>query len=96
MADFRPFSMAVAADRSSLYLVDWAYSGWLDAVARTGRLYRLRRDELGQAPLQSRPGAKDDAALIAALDHPALSVRLDSQRSLAHAAVGWFPCWSSG
>jgi len=35
VADFRPFSMAVAADRTSFYLVDWAYNGWLDAGART-------------------------------------------------------------
>ncbi|MGO9466836.1 MAG: HEAT repeat domain-containing protein [Isosphaeraceae bacterium] len=117
VADFRPFSMAVAGDRASLYLVDWAYNGWLDAGARTGRLYRLRRDELGQAaqnrlaqsregeppgePIpqaarteprppritkarsEPRPGARDDASLIAALDHPALSVRLESQRGLA-------------
>ena len=41
VADFRPFSMAVAADRTSLYVVDWAYNGWLDAGAQTGRLYRL-------------------------------------------------------
>ncbi len=91
VADFRPFSMAVAADRTSLYLVDWAYNGWLDAGAMTGRLYRLRRDEKGKATLQPRPGGEDDAALIAALDHPALSVRLESQRGLAHRGVSVVP-----
>jgi len=83
VADFRPFSMAVAADRTSFYLVDWAYNGWLDAGARTGRLYRLHRNDQGQAGLQPRPIGNDDAALIAALDHPALSVRLESQHALA-------------
>ena len=33
MPDFRPFSLAVAGDGASLWLVDWAYSGWL-ATAR--------------------------------------------------------------
>ena len=27
--DFRPFSLAVAGDGASLWLVDWAYDGWL-------------------------------------------------------------------
>ena len=40
--DFRPFSLAVAADGQSLWLVDWAYNGWLASGPRTGRLYRLR------------------------------------------------------
>ena len=40
--DFRPFSLAVAADGQGLWLVDWAYNGWLANGPRTGRLYRLR------------------------------------------------------
>ena len=42
VADFRPFSLAVAADGQGLWLVDWAYNGWLAKETRTGRLYRLR------------------------------------------------------
>ena len=42
VTDFRPFSLAVAADGASLWLVDWAYDGWLADGPRTGRLYRLR------------------------------------------------------
>jgi len=82
VADFRPFSMAVGADRASLYLVDWGYNGWLDGRAESGRLYRLQRDDMGQTAL--RPGTirSDDAALIAALDDPALSARLQAQRRL--------------
>ena len=40
--DFRPFSLAVADDGQGLWLVDWAYNGWLADGPRTGRLYRLR------------------------------------------------------
>jgi putative heme-binding domain-containing protein len=83
VADFRPFSVAVAADRSSLYLVDWAYNGWLDGSVRSGRLYRVRRAGKPQADLQARPNANDEHALIAAFDHPAHSIRLESQRSMA-------------
>ena len=38
--DFRPFSLAVSADGASLWLVDWAFDGWLAGRSRTGRLYR--------------------------------------------------------
>ncbi len=55
VADFRPFSLAVAADGDGFWLVDWGYNGWLDGKAQSGRLYRLRytgpgRDEAGPAP----------------------------------------------
>ena len=42
LGDFRPFSIAVDADRNALILVDWAYNGWLADGPKTGRLYRLR------------------------------------------------------
>ena len=41
LSDFRPFSIAAGPDGSALYLVDWAYNGWLDDGPKTGRLYRL-------------------------------------------------------
>ena len=84
VADFRPFSLAVAADGDGLWLVDWAYNGWLDAKAQTGRLYRLRYNGPGRGPSRPRvPRAGTGRRGSTALDHPALSVRLESQRILA-------------
>ncbi len=81
--DFHPFSLAVAGDGASIWLVDWAYGGWLADGPRTGRLYRLRHR--GSRPVlpAPRPTGRDAALRLAALDHPALSVRLESQRILA-------------
>ncbi len=83
VGDFRPFSLAVSADGASLWLVDWAYNGWLDPKAKSGRLFRLSYtgpDAVQPAP---RPSGQDPAVRLKALDHPALSVRLESQRILA-------------
>ena len=92
LGDFRPFSMAVDADRSSLILVDWAYNGWLADGPRTGRLYRLsyagEQPRLDQAVnLRRRSG---DPADIAdnwmgrdAIFHPARSIRLTASRLMA-------------
>ena len=77
--DFRPFSLCVADDPSSLYLVDWAYTGWLADGPRTGRLYRLTytgKDRPTPTPRPEHPGAIQD------LDHPSLRVRLAAQRRL--------------
>ena len=41
LTDFRPFSLAVSNDPRSLYLVDWAYNGWLADGPKTGRIFRL-------------------------------------------------------
>lgn len=82
--DFRPFSMAVSGDGASLWLVDWAFNGWLADGPKTGRLYRLTYEATDRVPPSPRPGQDaDSAARLAALDHPALSVRLESQRALA-------------
>jgi len=83
LGDFRPFSIAVDSDRSSLLLVDWAYNGWLADGPKTGRIFRLTyvgKDRV--APRPRHPGS-DVAAPLADLDHPALSVRRDAQRRLA-------------
>jgi putative heme-binding domain-containing protein len=81
--DFRPFSMAVASDGAGFWLVDWAYDGWLAPGPKTGRLYRLRHR--GARPIEpaSRPSGQSPTARLKALDHPALTVRLESQRVLA-------------
>ncbi len=81
--DFRPFSLAVSANGSSLWLVDWANNGWLDARAKSGRLYRLSYGRPGTVRPAPRPSGRDPAIRLEALDHPALSVRLESQRILA-------------
>jgi putative membrane-bound dehydrogenase-like protein len=78
--DFRPFSLAVSADGAHLWLVDWAFNGWLAEGPKTGRLYRLTPD---QATLSPRPTSTDPAVRLAALDHPARAARLESQRMLA-------------
>jgi putative heme-binding domain-containing protein len=83
VGDFRPFSLAVAAEGNGFWLVDWAYNGWLDGKAQSGRMYRLRYIGPDVTKPVPRPKGNDRAARIAALDHPALSVRLESQRLLA-------------
>ncbi len=92
LGDFRPFSMAVDADRSSLILVDWAYNGWLAEGPRTGRLYRLRyegkdRVEVKPADLRQISGFRGALATTRAthyaIFHPARSIRLEAERIMA-------------
>jgi putative membrane-bound dehydrogenase-like protein len=82
VGDFRPFSLCVANDGRSLYLVDWAYNGWLAPAAKTGRLYRLTCTLSDSGSPAPRLKSDDARSLIVTLDHPALSVRLDAQRRL--------------
>jgi putative heme-binding domain-containing protein len=91
VTDFRPFSLAVAADRTSFYLVDWACNGWLDGNVQTGRLYRLTWDQKDQTTAQPRPRTSEDSSLVAGLDHPALSIRLESQRALVRRGTNVVP-----
>jgi putative heme-binding domain-containing protein len=83
LADFRPFSIAPASDGSSLYLVDWAFNGWLADGPPSGRLFRLTYTGDDRVTPSPRPTGTDVASLIQGLDHPSLSVRRDSQRKLA-------------
>ena len=80
--DFRPFSIAVSNDPSSLYLVDWAYNGWLASGVKSGRLYKLTYVGADAPKPTPRPGT-NLASLLKALDHPAHSVRMAAQRALA-------------
>jgi putative heme-binding domain-containing protein len=89
--DFRPFSLAVAADGRTLWLVDWAYSGWLANGPHTGRLYRLRTNGSNSALAAPRPSGEDPAIRVKSLDHPALAVRLESQRILARKGTAAVP-----
>ena len=89
--DFRPFSLAATAAGNGFWLVDWAYNGWLAKGPKTGRLYRL--DYVGddrEVP-SPRPSGSDLKTRLEALDHPALSVRLESQRVLARQGGGAIP-----
>ncbi|WP_406700748.1 HEAT repeat domain-containing protein [Singulisphaera sp. Ch08] len=83
LADFRPFSLAVSADGESLWLVDWAFNSWLADGPQTGRLYHLTYEGPDRPEKVARPQGDDPTVQLAALDHPALAVRLESQRRLA-------------
>ena len=83
LSDFRPFSMAVSNDPKSLYLVDWAFAGWLADGPKTGRLYRMTYVGEDQPRPTSRRDVDDVNALIVLLDHPALTVRHDAQIQIA-------------
>ncbi len=81
--EFRPFSIAVGDGGNSLFLVDWAFSGFLVAGPQTGRLYRLTYTGPDSVRAAPRPTGPSVADRLVALDHPALSVRLAAQRALA-------------
>jgi putative heme-binding domain-containing protein len=83
LTNFRPFSIAAAPDGSALYLVDWAFNGWLASGPPSGRLFRLTYTGADRVTPSPRPIGNDLAVLVQGLDHPALSVRRDSQRLLA-------------
>ena len=94
LSEFRPFSITVDSDRSSLILVDWAYNGWLADGPKTGRLYRLRyegKDKVSPLRPASSCGFLEPAGHLTDLRHPALSVRLKAQRLLAtrYASTEW-------
>ena len=81
--DFRPFAVAADPAGGGLFVVDWGYNGWSAAGVSSGRLYKLEYDGPDRASPAPRAIGGDVKALIAALDHPALSVRLSAQRRLA-------------
>jgi HEAT repeat protein/glucose/arabinose dehydrogenase len=89
--DFRPFSLAAAADGASLWIVDWAYDGWSADGPRTGRLFRLSPSPDQQVTPAARPTGTDPVERIKSLDHPALSVRMESQRTLIRAGIAVVP-----
>jgi HEAT repeat protein/glucose/arabinose dehydrogenase len=82
---FRPFSLAVSHDGCSFWLVDWAYDGFLAPGVRTGRLFHLLPGEKLRTAPAPRPTGQVLAQRIEALDHPALSARMESQRILIRA-----------
>lgn len=82
LGDFRPFSLAVGEDGGSMYLVDWAYNGWLADGPKTGRLYRLRYTGADLSVREPRPKSGDQKTWISLLDDSSQSVRLAAQREL--------------
>jgi putative membrane-bound dehydrogenase-like protein len=91
VSDFRPFSLAVSGDGASLLLVDWGYNGWLAGSQQTGRVYRLRYT--GKNNVASTPRLATDrlSDRIQGLDHPALSIRIQSQHALAREGSAALP-----
>ena len=83
VADFHPLALSVTADGTGFWLVDWANDAWHSAGPATGRLYRLTYSGDDRVSPTERPRGIALHDQIAALDHPALSVRLNAQRSLA-------------
>ena len=91
LSDFRPFSMAVSNDPRSLYLVDWAFSGWLADGPKTGRLFRLTYKGNDQPQLIPHPPSDDIATLISRFQHPGLAVRREAQFQLARKGAAAVP-----
>jgi HEAT repeat protein/glucose/arabinose dehydrogenase len=89
--DFRPFSLAPSADGASLWIVDWAYDGWSADGPRTGRLFRLSPSPPQHVTPAVRPTGTNAAERIKSLDHPAMSVRMESQRILIRAGRAVVP-----
>jgi putative membrane-bound dehydrogenase-like protein len=88
----RPVGIQVLPDGSGILVADWNYAGWRNANADAGRLLKLTytgkltpspRPTWWVAAAQGQPFQATTAELIAALSHPAESVRLVAQRRIA-------------
>src|SRR5262249_60326760 len=80
-----------ATDVHILRLNDLASNGYLADVPQTVRFFRLRYQVKGLNAPASRPTSLAMADRLNALDHPALSVRLESQRILARVGAPAVP-----
>jgi putative membrane-bound dehydrogenase-like protein len=89
--DFRPVGSAVSADGMSIYVCDWNFGGWKQKDKQTGRLIKMTYTGPSQAMPKpawvvaagtGKPFDATTADLIAALAHPAQSVRMIAQRRL--------------
>ena len=76
LASFRPVAIAARSDGLGFWLADRGDDG-------DGRLYRLSYEGADARPTAPGPRDETSAALVEALDHPALSVRLEAQDRLA-------------
>ena len=89
--DFRPVGSAVSADGMSIYVCDWNFGGWKQKDKETGRLIKMTYAGPSRAAAKpawfaaagtGKPFEASTSDLIAALGHPAQSVRLVAQRRL--------------
>lgn len=89
--DFRPVGSAVSADGMSIYICDWNFGGWKQKDKETGRLIKMTYKGPSQAKPKpawvaaagtGKPFEASTSDLVAALGHPAQSVRLIAQRRL--------------
>ncbi len=96
---FRPVGIALSPDGMSFYIADWNYGGWR-AKNIAGRLLKITYTGASQAApkpawwVAAASGKAFTATteeLVAALKHPAQSVRLVAQRRLAERAAAATP-----
>jgi putative membrane-bound dehydrogenase-like protein len=98
--ELRPLGICVTHDGTGFLITDWNYGGWKNAEAggKVGRLIRMtytgemnptrRPDWYVQVGL-GRKAACSLEDLVAALSHPARSVRMVASRRLANPVVGF-------
>ena len=96
---FRPVGIAVSPDGLSFYIADWNYAGWksktiagrLLKITYTGPNLAAPKPAWWVAAASGKPFQATDAELVAALNHPAQSVRLVAQHRLADRGAAVVP-----
>lgn len=92
----RPVGIQCLPDGSGILVADWNYNGWRNPNTDAGRLLKLTftgpltptaRPSWWVAAAQGQKFEASTAELVAALSHPAESVRLVAQRRLAERAA---------
>ncbi|MGC8638340.1 MAG: HEAT repeat domain-containing protein [Isosphaeraceae bacterium] len=86
LADFHPVALTSTADGTGFWIIDRG-----QGENAPGRLYRLIYTANDRARPAPRPSGDDLATWIAALDHPAFSIRLAAQRRLARKGSAVMP-----
>jgi putative membrane-bound dehydrogenase-like protein len=97
--DFRPVGIAVSPDGLSFYIADWNFGGWrqkkiagrLLKVTYTGKSLAAPKPAWFVPAASGKPFKATEAELVAALKHPAESVRLVAQRRLAERGTAVVP-----
>ena len=96
---FRPVGIAIAPDGLSFYIADWNYAGWRAKniagrrlkISYTGPSLATPKPAWWVAAASGRAFTVATADLVAALKHPAQSVRLVAQRRLGERAAEALP-----
>lgn len=90
--ELRPIGVTVMPDGMSILVGDWNYGGWNNKSAQTGRLIKVTYTGPSHAApkpawfipaAEGKPFEATTKELVAALAHPAQSVRLVAQRRIA-------------